>query len=1569
MKIEPLRSSLLPSFTPATQTQSEISSIEHARPKRASAVVDLETKKAATTLIRAGDAALSSLHSAALMDEVMTNPTGKYLPVKSSVISDIPPVSTFGRAWAQLTHAIQSEPFASFASKHNIDTSTLKINTQSGWVIDCIANGKRASFSRYDAGYEQATAAVTAAARAFNSPPKSSVLYTGANRASTEVIGNFYGVRQDGTQANALRLITEQQHHLTFDSLREPDSKAPEFNPATYSRIRERQREAIDDFAGEIALKPELLSPSQRTPKPSVEDADREMARMYSGALLSLRPEMAAYGKGPRTGFSISEIPEYSTLGQTLRNPRLPSDKDAQISLDWISRFYAEPKPIDLTLVGTLTHASRLTRDGFRALNKINPPTDEHCRAVQELQHAAIQRLENPSTTKPVVPAAPPQTPIAALNPVAAIARRQFAGEPNLYSVVARLLGERIKQAAPSLDVDVNQLAIETPDPDNPGKVKRTQLMALALDHLAGGEAPNFTSTDRAFDTRPDLFAHTGNDPEVPLLLDLSALSTAIGALPDHLNSAYEADSHKYWNELAFSTPTHAASVFPDSRRTLISHILRSNLQLASMKQPGLDEEQRKTVDMVVRHPEGSTRPAPLDRNSSGATVYTLGGSTPNVVIHRYLSQSNRDILLLVEPSGKITPYDSWDDVEKAGHIRVELTDNMFDTQANTLIKQHRGDSLFNPPPTFGPENPPQANTKLPDWMNNADEAQRFVLHELSQGLASFIQRNKGRAYNSGIPDISTFAQEQFDRLPESQKLTRHHAKDLSVTFQMSYGGAANGSTAYGGNHYKNESLTEVLINNLSGLPSGTLEVSKRVKDENGREVTFRVPALEKHGALQQVITDLDIGKTYPALLKEKLLDNPAEMAERRSLFVQQVPIEIQLKALELGIKGEAGFDNTGVRYVQEIFKPGTGPRIVDGKEIVIRPLAFDNKGQGTVDVVEGAYLIEPKDGTDGPVILYRPLISDAPLLQFPNRQALLEAIQKPGKLQDDTLAWLADKNTRKIYSGNGFKHPNFVAFGLNFGSVSLNETIPLAMDNRLEQTLQEGKLMEHLYQANAQNLISLAEQQSTSDAESRWATLKTGGFLLLNAVLPALRGPGAVLGYVLQAGGVINDLEVLSDERSQGKEAALADLLVNMASLLAHFKIRSQPETSTAQSARPVIGSNPLVTDLPGRSLLVDDVAAPTPPSNNRIVLGGRADIKPLAGDIQVFEDTYNGKPRLNIIGHGKKPLDGQPTHIEGEDGKRYGAEDIDLELLARGIDIRDYKDVRLLTCYSASGGEQSLAAKLSARTNVRVKGFEQEIITDYYSVDDEDPFKIYEDASAYYQEHYPNLSVRDVHRLAETELNHRLAGRDIQFNVRKDDGTEIEVNLGSDEKPVIYKTRVDYQPRTFGKPKIKTVPVKPIEVEMGYLHTAEDAHSVLSTRGLTDCSALAVLTDLKDGVYQKRTLMHLTGSHLDFALERRDAYEELQTLNELLANGGKVIFVAGVNSQSTAGLGFILGQEHQGGKPLLDILKKPGVETTIASSVGVEINPDGTFNLIEGTGKGVFNKTMTQEVLDRAR
>lgn len=1252
--------------------------------------------------------------------------------------------------------------------------------------------------------------------------------------------------------------------------------------------------------------------------------------------------------------FNVSDSSGWSTLAPAIgtlarsltagSTSMVSPDEDARIEGSWISNFYSEQAATNDTLAATLTQSSRLLRYGFRALNIDNPPTDKYSRNVQAKQRAVIQTLENVRAPQADMPAQSTEQPVLSINPLADITRLQFAAEPNLRSVVGRLLSDKIKEAYPAQDIDIQQIAIETPDADNPGTFKRTPLMELALNRLADGDTPTFTSADRAVDTRPE------KGPNTHLSIDWPALHTFIDTLGNQVNQAFDAESREYWDTPTFSTPNNAGTVFPGSRRTLLSHILRSNLQLASLKQAGLDDEQRKTVDMVVRHPDGSTRPAPLDPRTSGATVYTLSGSTSNMVISRYLQQSHRDILLLVEPNGKITPYASWEELRTAGHTRMELTGDMFDAQAEALIKQHQGDSLINQPLPLGTADPALTDTKLPDWLNNAGEAERFVMHELSLGLASFTQLNKGSAYNSDIADIHAFAQQQFDLLPESQKLTPHAAKNLEVVFKVPYGTIASGFI-----DRQTMSLTDVLLNNLSGLPNGQVEVFFKTgfRDQDGAEIKVRVPALEKDGVLRTLVEDLDIGKTYPALIKQALLDDPVKKAERQSLFAQQVPLELKLQALELKIKGESGFNATGFQYVQEILKPGPGPKTVQGKEIVIRPLAFDNKANGKVDVVESAYLIEPRDSMTGPHILYRPLISDAPLLQFPSRQALLEAIQKPGKLQNDTLAWLPDETTRSLYRGDGFTHPNLVIFGYNLGSVSLNETIPLAVDTRLQQTLQEGKLMEYLYEANAQSLITLAEHQSTSDAKSRWESLKTGGFLLLNAALPFLGGPAAKIGQLLVGVGIINDVKTLLDADAKGKEAALTDLLVNLTAQLLHFKTRPTRTLTGATNSGSVLVEEPVTLAAPPKS---------------RIVLGGPTAIKPLAGDIQVFVDSYNGEQRLNIMGHGEKPIGDQPAHIFGEDGTQYTAEDIDRELLARGINIRDYRDVRLLACYSGSGGQDSLAGKLNALTGARVKGFEQEIITEYNGIDDKDPFKIYENAQASYRQRYPNFSDGDIQLLAENKLNRTLAGRHIDFNVNKETGTEIELNIGSDEKPVIYRTKVDYQPRTYGAPKAKPAPAKPVEVLMGYSHTVEDSHTVLSTRSLTDCSALAVLTDLKDGVYQKRTLMHLTGSNLEFGLLDKDTYRELAELDESLANGGKVIFVGGVDSQSPVGMGVVLGQEYRGKKPLLDMLKKPGVDVTIASSVGVDIKSDGTFTLIDGTGKGVFTKPMINDVFDFA-
>lgn len=1542
MNIDPLRTSAFSSAS-ALNTQS-VPSVSNARSKRNVAVVDLETQSLATRVVKADDAILSEKYSAALLEQLIALRTGTPVSAAAKVIDDIPRFSTFGMAWAQLTHAIESEPFASFARKHKIDTSTLKLNTVDGWELECIADGKPASFSKYDEGWWQATAAVTAAAQAL-APTRQIIEYLGPTRAPAQVIGNFYEMGVIYVPEALVINIAEQKRHGTFVSLPSANADASGSNDAHDFVIRQQQQDAIEVLSTQITLTPSLIPTSRRDQKPSVEEADLEMARMYSTGRFS---EISGLGVvlNKRSHLLVSEIPERSTLGQTLRNSAVPPAMNQPISLDWIGRFYGEPTG-DGSTTWQLKNASSLTRDGFAALRKHNPRTDRRSVGVQERQRAVAQRLEQPHTTQPRATASP------AANPLVTLARSQFAGEPTLYTAVARVLNDRIQTIAPGLDVDVNQLAIEVPDPDQPGQFKRTQLITLALDHLAGGPAPNFTQDAKAFDTRPRVPRTTlGSPVDVPLHLDLAGLSSAIGALPSRLDEVYNSEFRAYWSKPAFSGADNA---FSGSHRALVSSILRSNLQQAALKQTGLDDEQRKTLTMVASQPNGATRPMPLGANSSGADVYTTSGPEPELLITRSLSSPSRQLLLLVETSGKVTPYDSWDDLPESRRPAQRVEANVFDLQADRLIQQHKGEQLSNAPALTDMLPPTQPTTTLPDWMNNADQSQRFVLQELHLRLAGFIQLNKGRTYSSDIPDIRTFAERSFDTL----KATSHPAKNLEIVFKVPVGGASYNGIVSGNIKRERMSMTDALLRNLSGLPSRSVEVY--VKPGN-----TRVPELETDGVLQKLIQDANVGKNYPALLKRELLENSDKKAERQSLFAQQVPIELEMKALELAIQKKSGLDTTGFRYIQAVLDPKPGAKIVDGQEIVVRPLAFIPGPGKAPDIVDNMYLIEPEDSETGPHILYRPLIADAPLLQFQSRKQLLEAIQNPGRLQSDILAWLPDESTREYYKNWSFKEPD--ANTLNWFGVGDGETVPAepklaaggyAAADALKAQLQAGHLMNHLYDANAQALTTLAEEKTVSNDESRWATLQEGGFLLLNALLPALRGPGALLGLAMQGAGIVKDLEVLRGDDMRLKETALADMLLNVATLLIHFKARALNE--------PASGARTTTAGTRTGAVLVEEVNAPATPPSNRIVLGGPVDIKPLAGDIQVFVDTYDGRQRLNIMGHGEKPAGDKPSFILGENGKRYAAVDVDRELLARGINIRDYEDVRLLACYSASGGQASLASQLNALTGAQVKGFEQEIIVDYNGVNDKDPFTLYEEARARYRDEYRTLSDNDIHLLAEKEMNNTLAGRDVAFNVRKDTGTEIELNIGSDEKPVFYKTKVDYKPRTFGTAKTSPTPT-PVDVKMGYSHTVQDAQTPLSTRSLTDCSALAVLTDLKDGVYQKRTLMHLTGSNLEFGLFDKDTYQVLDELNRSLAEGGKVIFVGGVDSQSPVGMGVVLGQEHNGKKPLLDLLKKPGVDVTIASSLGVDIKPDGSFNLIDGTGKGVFTKPMIRDVFDFA-
>ena len=162
---------------------------------------------------------------------------------------------------------------------------------------------------------------------------------------------------------------------------------------------------------------------------------------------------------------------------------------------------------------------------------------------------------------------------------------------------------------------------------------------------------------------------------------------------------------------------------------------------------------------------------------------------------------------------------------------------------------------------------------------------------------------------------------------------------------------------------------------------------------------------------------------------------------------------------------------------------------------------------------------------------------------------------------------------------------------------------------------------------------------------------------------------------------------------------------------------------------------------------------------------------------------------------------------------------------------------------------------------------------------------------------------------------------------------------------------------------------PAAMVDVGMGKSATVQDDSTILSTRWLSYCSALAVLSDWNGSTYGTRTLAHLTGSSLEHGLIHENVHELLSTLKASLSQGGKVIWVGGLESQSDYQLSTSLGQEDSSGRqPLMDLLNTNGVSVTLAGACGIDIRPDGTFELAEGgRPRGALDEKSIKQQLNR--
>ena len=790
--------------------------------------------------------------------------------------------------------------------------------------------------------------------------------------------------------------------------------------------------------------------------------------------------------------------------------------------------------------------------------------------------------------------------------PAQAVARR-FAGRPSLRQVVGNVLQASILEQYPTLPLDpqMTRLAI----PNRTGGWDFTLLIDVALDFLANGTRLDLTGE---IDGRPHFLSNqlpsrlhyaAAQGPGRP---DMAVIQEQILALADTLGTHLQNALSDYWNQL----DEHG-----DSHWKWLGDLLASGLSSAASLLPVAQTAARDALYALVRHPDRREREA---APCPGGFVHAWCLETRLLDKGQSHSLLSPDLLIvqaeqvfLYRACGRLESYpdlqafnQAWGrDVERQFRAetlvieRSEPDGHIFDTQAALLLEcqlqslaamgfpddqglaalEQRIAACTDPSPYFRDAPVPVApamekiHAALPQWLSQGTATQRNEYRQLLVEQARLQRLTAGQSFLDGVENLQAFTLEALrTQLRLDHPDVENQPQDLLLNFHVAAGDLGSGFITH-----VPMPLSELAIRNLSAMPSRNMTVS----DSSGNAVPawlnadyiLGVPGL--FSSTEGLISRVNIGQRYPQQLKALLLDDASEFARRASLFGQMLKVQLPLQALEHAIRGEHGLSFHGYRCVRAVLHSQAPERVVDGQDIVIRSLAFIRQPGASADVVENMFIIEPRDIAVGPHILYRPVYRDA-LLQFASREALFEAIAQTGALQDSVLSWMPDK-ARPIYSHDGFNSPHILQFLSGDDSVRWEKPQPaqLAQDTSA-QPLAGGDLTQHLYTCNARALVDLADRESVSNAESRWAIVREGGWLLFNAILlPVLSGPAMLAGWMLQLAVSLNqDMPALHGDDPTARELAWVDLLLNIGLLLMQLSSRGHPSLPVHESPDPAL-------------------------------------------------------------------------------------------------------------------------------------------------------------------------------------------------------------------------------------------------------------------------------------------------------------------------------------------------------------------------------------------------------------
>ena len=622
----------------------------------------------------------------------------------------------------------------------------------------------------------------------------------------------------------------------------------------------------------------------------------------------------------------------------------------------------------------------------------------------------------------------PPNTPTPLSQLPAQAVHQRFATRPALYSVVFNALRSRILERYPSLELDLLRVKLASPTPS--GTYTYRPLMEVAIAQVLDPQLLDWRSKRELPYYLTQLPPAILKPAALPLI-DMQVIAGIIDQVRASLYLHFQHDLADYWSAI----DSHGRS-----RWQWLSEFLNGQMTAAAAGQSSLNKDQQDMLTAVATWPVRVER---LPHATPTTHVYFIESTlskgaeetrllTPDLLLIRDQN------VLLHSVDGVIEAFASIDDFSDAWGARMqrqfqfdqltwkrnEPDGNVFEQQAGLILNQQledlatltfqgqdektlerRLDTLTDPAVLFTQVKTPAAPLQqkiidqLPEWLTQASADDRFAYHRHQQDMARVLRQNQGRSFNEGIENIHSFSRAALRK----QMQTDHGDFDPDEVV-LDFAVAAGYPGGAGIIDHVQMSLTQLALKNLAGKPKGTLKISAK-----GAEA---LPTwldedylLGSTGLIQRV----DIGSTYPHTIKDLLLSDSVDARRRETLFTRELKVKLPMQALEYKIRQQHGVTVTGYRYVKALMGEMPSDRLVDGQEIVLRPLALCRKSGAQPDEVNNVFIIETKGASAGPHLLYRPLYIDC-LHEYPTRPALLDALAAPGELQDSVLTWLSDR-------------------------------------------------------------------------------------------------------------------------------------------------------------------------------------------------------------------------------------------------------------------------------------------------------------------------------------------------------------------------------------------------------------------------------------------------------------------------------------------------------------------------------------------------------------------------------